>query len=165
MAKNSYYILAGIGTALIAGICLLFDRKKKKKEEERPAPSPESWNMDEQLKELAKKIAGDETVHAILAGPVVGTLFLKKDDVLSHKIHVLVLSCTGTFTFVKEGEGHVFGKETTNTYFRKSLKELWDMNVPMSEIDPEKSEQVIRCGYREKIGPPKPGRVIVKIYY
>ena len=150
-------ILVSSIIAIIGGAGYLIHRTKKRREEkeEKPKSIPDTY-MDEEIRKLGEKI-----VKSLSVGPVVGTLYLKRGEVLSNKSSVLALSCTGHFYFVAKNKIDV---ETTNAYFRGSLKELYDMNVPVSEIDPDKSEQTVRCGYREKVGPPKPGQVAVKIY-
>ena len=156
MTKKTIAVLVSSIIAVIGGAGYLIHRTKKREEkEEKPRPIPDTY-MDEEIRKLGEKI-----VKGLSVGPVVGMLYLKRDEVLSNKTSVLALSCTGRIYFVN----NEIKEETTNTYFRRgSLKELWDMNVPMSEIDPNKSEQTVRCGYREKVGPPKPGQVVVKIY-
>ena len=156
--KTTIAVLVSSIIAVIGGAGYLIHRTKKsgeKEEKPKSKPIPDTY-MDEEIRKLGEKI-----VKGLSVGPVVGTLYLKRGEVLSNKASVLALSCTGHFYFVEKNKIDV---ETTNAYFRGSLKELYDMNVPISEIDPDKSEQTVRCGYREKVGPPKPGQVAVKIY-
>lgn len=163
--KKEGYIFTGLGIGIILAGGYLFSRKKKKDKEEkeraRKKKQTESWDWNEKILELGQKIVESAKDCDAISGPNIGTVYIKKDEVPSHKTDILALNCTGHFYYVKEGAAS--GIETTNAYFRSSQK-IRDMNIPMSEIDVEKSEQTVRCGWRTKIEPPRPGKITVKLY-